>query len=369
MKKINLLENLINTKENITLDNIFEIVNFDNDFSSIMDFHTFLIEKVSQIQKNENSEENAKLLNNNCNLKAIDNKFENGKSANSIYLISNENSVTYAFGDIHGDSICLYHFLKNIDFVNRCKNGEKINIIFVGDYVDRGKAPFKVLEALLILKMLFPSNVFMLRGNHDGGTVISETEYKLCVGRDKTMTDDEYFMGYTFNQLTQLKVNKEFLRRYLIFLYSLNNVAFLFSQGEVIMFVHGGIPRAVDDKYDYLNSISDLTSDDIKDILNDPPYYNMLWSDPAKSPDDVRQTRRFYFYENQYYNFADKFGIDNLIRGHQAFEEGCRYFFNNKIINIFSSGYSQYEKNETAYNDINPCIIKIEGKEKTILHI
>ncbi len=64
-------------------------------------------------------------------------------------------------GDIHGqlaDLIRIFH-------KNNLPPAE--TYLFLGDYVDRGEYGLEVLMLLLALKMLYPNNVFLLRGNHE----------------------------------------------------------------------------------------------------------------------------------------------------------------------------------------------------------
>lgn len=64
-------------------------------------------------------------------------------------------------GDVHGQ----YHDLLRI--LQQGKHPPKANYLFLGDYVDRGRNSVEVLCLLLIYKIRFPGNVFLLRGNHE----------------------------------------------------------------------------------------------------------------------------------------------------------------------------------------------------------
>lgn len=64
-------------------------------------------------------------------------------------------------GDVHGQ----FHDLLRI--LHQGKHPPDSNYLFLGDYVDRGRNSVEVLCLLLIYKIRFPGNVFMLRGNHE----------------------------------------------------------------------------------------------------------------------------------------------------------------------------------------------------------
>jgi|Transcript_13357 serine/threonine-protein phosphatase 2B catalytic subunit len=67
-------------------------------------------------------------------------------------------------GDIHGQFFDMIHmFEKVVD----TKGIPQTNLLFLGDYVDRGIFSLEVCVFLFCLKINFPRNVTMLRGNHE----------------------------------------------------------------------------------------------------------------------------------------------------------------------------------------------------------
>ena len=65
-------------------------------------------------------------------------------------------------GDTHGQYYDLLHILELAGFPS-----ETNPILFNGDYVDRGSFSFETVFTLLLIKLLNPSSLHMLRGNHE----------------------------------------------------------------------------------------------------------------------------------------------------------------------------------------------------------
>jgi serine/threonine protein phosphatase 1 len=67
----------------------------------------------------------------------------------------------YAIGDIHGCADKLRRLIDQLAI-----DPKQDQLVFVGDYIDRGPDSFEVVDYLLGLKSIFP-NVVFLKGNHE----------------------------------------------------------------------------------------------------------------------------------------------------------------------------------------------------------
>ncbi|MCQ1531383.1 metallophosphoesterase family protein [Lutispora saccharofermentans] len=326
----------------------------------------FLIDEVCKIHESENDLVNEKLLSKSINIKELNEHLNDGKRAFKIYSFNESGYDYFLIGDIHSDTVSLKRILQICDFFSNVVEKKKERLIFLGDYVDRGKAHIKTLEYILALKFIFPDHVYLLRGNHDDGVLMGD-RIKLCVGKPDDERDEDYFLLYLDNILkNDDELRLRIINSYLNFFNSLCNIAFINNQTVSLMAVHGGIPRPRKNDlkyYSYIHSISDLTNAQIIDTMNKTICNNMLWSDPCNGEEDLRESSgRFRFTAEHFDEFQSDIKFDLLIRGHEAEEEGYKNFFDDRLITIFSSG-AILENNinindETAYEDVTPKIIK-----------
>lgn len=91
-------------------------------------------------------------------------------------LIINPRSEVAFWGDLHGS---IHSFLRTLQmlidrgYINDNFQIKKDNfyMIFLGDYVDRGFYGVEVIYTLLQLKIANPDKVFLVRGNHEDGSL------------------------------------------------------------------------------------------------------------------------------------------------------------------------------------------------------
>lgn len=83
----------------------------------------------------------------------------------------NPKTTIYVIGDIHGSSKSLLIFLKNLNFNNKLDHDFKLQpdtyIVCTGDYADRGSHGVRVWHMICMLKLINPTQVFLIRGNHE----------------------------------------------------------------------------------------------------------------------------------------------------------------------------------------------------------
>jgi diadenosine tetraphosphatase ApaH/serine/threonine PP2A family protein phosphatase len=223
-------------------------------------------------------------------------------------LLKSDASSVYVVGDLHGN----FEALKFV--VDTWRQDPHALVVFLGDYVDRGDQQLETINYVLVLKLLYPEGVYLLRGNHETPQVNSYYGFS-------------HVCGETFGERAKRMYNEYNI------LFSYLSVAFLVSRE--ILLVHGGIPRGLP-SLEYINTLEkgDLNAED--EILG-----QMLWNDPTqKYQEFVTNWKRgihYEFGETVFSDFLERTGVKMVIRGHEVFPGGYKYFFGQRLLSIFSS--------------------------------
>jgi hypothetical protein len=158
-------------------------------------------------------------------------------------------------GDIHGDPGSIISVLEQNRFIEEMEGGNKeLKIVFLGDYVDRGRRSRAAIELVLDLKKRYPNNVVLLRGNHEeiGQSMTGYTFGKELYGSFGQSSGDS--PGATGERITAVKIFFAFHQ----FFTKLPSVLVV---GNGLIAVHGGIPSQE------IGSLQELSKDE--EILAD----------------------------------------------------------------------------------------------------
>lgn len=312
------------------------------DWKAYVQWHSWLLKEVGNLHSRENSIINAELAQKTLSAKIYLADGEDGKQGHKLYCLKTIDGPVDVVGDLHSDPDSLMRILVQSGFLEDQLRGRAHRLVFLGDYVDRGRAHLEMTGALLALKYLFEDKIFLLRGNHDGGIILEDGSIKLPYGKPEADADTDYFPLYL---LALGKVKPEaapLLSEYLSFWNTLAQMAFIESSGQVSVAVHGGVPRPLLEQgsyYGYLKALADLTDPGSVDPFGRTMVQNLMWSDPYRGSGDLREGMgRFYFTKEQALDFLETIDGDRIFRGHEAVEEGFRPFFEDRLFTVFSSG-------------------------------
>jgi diadenosine tetraphosphatase ApaH/serine/threonine PP2A family protein phosphatase len=224
--------------------------------------------------------------------------------------LKDKNKEIYVIGDIHGNLDTLLKIIKIIED----KHPEMV--IFLGDLVDRGPKQLECLLIVLILKILEPQKYFLLKGNHE------------------TLEMNQYY-GFAqdfMNRFQNFEKFKEILEVY-------NVLPLCALVNNSILCLHGGIPQDLE----ILNKIKNVKTKDLSTVINSisQNLIQIMWNDPKKNLQGFSESFRGpgikFFGEDVFETFLKENNLKFIIRSHEHFPEGYRWFFHNRLLSIFSS--------------------------------
>lgn len=328
------------------------------DWKQLTNSHLDLLSQVTAIHEQEEDAAAGRRLGDTLSARQILSEGFDGKRGKGIYLLGDEKSRYDLIGDLHSDPFSLMEVIKRTGLVQSFLDGVPHRLVFLGDYVDRGKAHLSIMGRLLALKTCFPERLFLLRGNHDGGVITGPKQVQLPYRKYDEEPDEDYFPTYLI-QLSKVHPETEpLLEAYLNFFNTLGQLAFI-RTGEVItMAVHGGIPRPLLTEagyFGYLENLAMLTDPEYVDPFGRKMTQNLMWSDPYPGEGDLKEgLGRYYFTEDQFLDFAKTTDIHQILRGHEWMEAGFRSHFSGKVHTLFSSGQwsGRAENDLTLYPEV-----------------
>jgi protein phosphatase len=228
-------------------------------------------------------------------------------------------------GDLHGDLKSLFMILKNTKITKRLYSNKRVLLIFLGDYGDRGSQSIEIYHIILTLKSLFPKQVILMRGNHEGPQDIIVSPHDLPL-----QLESRYG--------TKGKIIYKSLRELYNHLYN----CVVVPKRYVLM--HGGAP-------DKITSMKDIAYAH-KNHPQKPYLEEILWNDPLKKQNGSFPSPRGagrLFGQDVTIKLLKLLNAKILIRSHQACPNGYQMTYGGRILTIFSRKGSPYNNKYAAY--------------------
>ena len=234
---------------------------------------------------------------------------------NEKMLIQTITPITIV-GDIHGQYEDLLTIFKKKGFPDKTNR-----YLFLGDYCDRGNKSLEVLLLLFCYKIMYPSDVILLRGNH-------ETE------------DISKIYGFfdECKRRSSIKIWKEFQN---VFDYMSCCCTVGPTVNHPLVFCcHGGLSQHLK----YISEINEIKKP--TKIADEGLLCDLLWADPLEDDDflitgvDYMPSDRgisYLFSKNVLNKFLKLNNLELVVRAHQVVEDGYEFFSNRKLLTIFSA--------------------------------
>ena len=223
------------------------------------------------------------------------------------------------FGDIHGQFGDLMRLFDQYGAPTKAGDIDLVDYLFLGDYVDRGSHSLETMCLLLALKLEYPKQFWMIRGNHESGSVNSWMGFRdECVER----------MGEEQGYLTWYRINTLF-----------NWMPIAATIEDKILCVHGGLGRSLRKVQEIEDGVQrPCTVEDGGQLLMD-----LLWSDPTENDDikglceNPRGPGLIAFGPDLVHDFCDGNDLDLIIRAHECVMDGFERFAGGRLITLFSA--------------------------------
>ncbi|KAK3193946.1 hypothetical protein Dsin_025256 [Dipteronia sinensis] len=222
------------------------------------------------------------------------------------------------FGDLHGQFGDLMRLFDEYGFPSTAGDITYIDYLFLGDYVDRGQHSLETITLLLALKIEYPENFHLIRGNHEAADINALFGFRLeCIER---MGENDGIWAWTrFNQL-----------------FNYLPLAALIEKKIICM--HGGIGRSIHSVEQIEKLERPITMDAGSIVLMD-----LLWSDPTEndSVEGLRPNARgpglVTFGPDRVTDFCKKNKLQLIIRAHECVMDGFERFAQGQLITLFSA--------------------------------
>ncbi|KAL0228212.1 hypothetical protein RCL1_004355 [Eukaryota sp. TZLM3-RCL] len=208
-------------------------------------------------------------------------------------------------GDLHGQLLDL------LELFNVSGLPPDTNFVFLGDFVDRGPHGVELICLLFCYKLLYPSKIILLRGNHESRSVTkSYGFYNECFTKYGKTTVWSAIMS-VFDTLPPAAVID-----------------------DQVLGVHGGISPQLS----LLDQLRVL--DRVGSLIPDSLISDLLWADPDTEQSGFKVSPRgagWTFGADVLAKFLHLNNLEHVVRAHQLCNEGFQLLFDNNLTTVWSA--------------------------------
>ncbi|KAG8371105.1 hypothetical protein BUALT_Bualt13G0052200 [Buddleja alternifolia] len=222
------------------------------------------------------------------------------------------------FGDLHGQFGDLMRLFDEYGSPSTAGDIAYIDYLFLGDYVDRGQHSLETITLLLALKVEYPHQIHLIRGNHEAADINALFGFRIeCIER----------MGERDGIWTWHRINR---------LFNWLPLAALIEKKIICM--HGGIGRSIN-HVEQIESIQRPIAMEAGSIV----LMDLLWSDPTEndSVEGLRPNARgpglVTFGPDRVMEFCNNNDLQLIVRAHECVMDGFERFAQGHLITLFSA--------------------------------
>jgi diadenosine tetraphosphatase ApaH/serine/threonine PP2A family protein phosphatase len=241
-------------------------------------------------------------------------------------------------GDLHGDIESLTFILQTSRFLKKMEKAKDATMIFLGDYGDRGEKSPEIYYLILKLKLTYPKQVVLLRGNHEAPKDLLGEPHDLPNQFQHRFGED---WQATYAEIRELHA-------------CLYNAVYV---PDRYLMVHGGLSPEI-------RSIQDIAV--AQENQNEALLEELLWNDPDEELQDVSFSPRGIgklFGKKVTEEVLRRLQLKILIRGHEANNEGFKINHKGKVLTLFSRKGAPYYNRYGAYLQV-PLEEKFENAQQ-----
>lgn len=249
------------------------------------------------------------------------------------------------YGDIHGQFLDLMRLFARYKAPSDGEGGDidSMDYLFLGDFVDRGAFSLETVCLLFSLKVKYPTQIHLIRGNHEDPTINAIYGFRdECRRRLNEEPEDPESCWNKFNRAFEWLPVGAVIE-------------------DKILCLHGGIGGSVHSVAEVRTMQRPLYVAQIPQTPFEQRITDLLWSDPSdndsvpgvtanetRDPDGTGRIVKFG--PDRVEEFLEKNSpLSMIIRAHECVMDGFERFANGRLITVFSAtDYCGHHKNAGA---------------------